>query len=159
MASILAFCQALPVQAFESGADLLCEGKTSGLVYILIDGEVEILKGDIQINVVSDPGAIFGEISVLLGIPNSATVRAVTPCTAYLVNDGESFLQSHQQIAYQLSKLLAQRVYRLTSYLADLKRQFEHHDDHLSMVDEVLETLIHDQQQSFTPGSDRDPGI
>jgi CRP/FNR family cyclic AMP-dependent transcriptional regulator len=159
MASILDLCHALPVQTFEPGAVLLCEGKTSGLVYILIDGEVEILKGEFQINVVSDPGAIFGEISVLLDIPNSATVRAVTPCSAYLVTDGETFLRSHQEIAYQLSKLLAQRVYRLTCYLADLKRQFEHHDDHLSMVDEVLETLIHDQQRSFTPGSDRDPGI
>jgi CRP/FNR family cyclic AMP-dependent transcriptional regulator len=159
MASILDLCHALPVRAFESGADLLCEGKTSGLLYVLIAGEVEILKGDFQINVVSDPGSIFGELSVLLNMPNSATVRAVTPCTAHMVQDGDLFLQSHQEIAYQLSKLLAQRVYRLTTYLADLKSQFEHHDNHLSMVDDVLETLIHDQRQSFTPGSDRDPGV
>ena len=159
MASILDLCHALPTRAFESGAVLLCEGKTSGLLYILIDGEIEIVKGDFQINVVSDPGAIFGEISVLLNIPNSATVRAVTPCTAHVVEGGDLFLQSHKEIAYQLSKLLAQRVYRLSTYLVDLKRQFEHHDNHLSMVDDVLETLIHDQRQSFIPGSDRDPDV
>ena len=66
MASILDLCRALPVQTFESGADLLNEGKTSGLLYVLISGEVEILKGNFQINVVSDPGAIFGEMSALL---------------------------------------------------------------------------------------------
>jgi CRP/FNR family cyclic AMP-dependent transcriptional regulator len=158
MASILHLCHALPVRAFEPGADLLCEGKTSGLLYVLIDGEVEILKGDFQISVLCDPGAIFGEISVLLDIPNSATVRAVTRCTTHEIQGGDAFLQSHKEIAYQLSKLLAQRLNRMTAYLVDLKAQFEHHDNHLSMVDDVLETLIHDQRQSFNPGSDRDPG-
>jgi CRP/FNR family cyclic AMP-dependent transcriptional regulator len=158
LSSILELCRPLPVRAFEPGADLLCEGRSAGLLYVLIEGEVEILKGDFQVTVISDSGAIFGEISVLLGIPNTATVRAIKPCTAYVVEDCDLFLQSHKEIAYRLSKLLAQRVHRLTSYLVDLKRQFEQQDNHLSMVDEVLETLIHDQPQSITLGSDRDPG-
>ncbi len=158
MSSILDLCHSLPVQAFEPGADLLYEGRLAGLLYVLIEGEVEILKSDFRVTVICDPGAIFGEISVLLGIPNTATVRAIKPCRAYVVEDCDRFLQSHQEIAYQLSKLLAQRVHRLTSYLVDLKRQFEEQDNHLSMVDEVLETLIHDQRQSITLGSDRDPG-
>jgi CRP/FNR family transcriptional regulator, cyclic AMP receptor protein len=157
--SILDLCQALAVQSFEPGAVLLAEGKTSGLLYILIDGEVEVLKGDLQVNLVSDPGAIFGEISVLLDIPAIATVRAVTPCNAHVIESGDAFLQSHKEIAYQLSKLLAHRLHGLTTYLVDLRRQFEHHDDHLSMVDDILETLVHHQRQPFTPGSDRDPGI
>jgi CRP/FNR family transcriptional regulator, cyclic AMP receptor protein len=158
MSSILDLCRSLPVRAFERGADLFCEGKSAGLLYVLIEGEVEILKGDFQVTVISDPGAIFGEISVLLGIPHTATVRATRACTAYAVEDCDLFLQSHKEIAYQLSKLLAQRVHRLTSYLVDLKGQFEQQDNHLSMVDEVLETLIHDQSKSITLGSDRDPG-
>ena len=158
MSSILELCRSLPTRLFEPGADLLCEGKSAGLLYVVIEGEVEILKGDFRVTVISDPGAIFGEISVLLGIPNTATVRATKACTAYVVEDCDLFLQSHKEIAYQLSKLLAQRVHRLTSYLVDLKSQFEQQDNHLSMVDEVLETLIHDQPQSITLGSDRDPG-
>ena len=158
MTSILPFCQALPARTFEPGTVLLEEGKTSGLLYVLIDGEVEIVKGDFQINVVSDPGAIFGEISALLDIPHMATVRAVTTCRAHVVEDGDTFLQSHREIAYQLSKLLAQRLHGVTTYLVDLKRQFEDHGSHLSMIDDVLETLVHQQRQEFTPGSDRDPG-
>jgi CRP/FNR family transcriptional regulator, cyclic AMP receptor protein len=159
LSSILDQCSALPVQAFEAGAVLLGEGKTTGLLYVLIEGEVEIVKGDFQINVVSDPGAIFGEISVLLGHPHMATVRAVTAGRAHVVEGGDSFLQSHKEIAYELSKLLAQRLHGLTTYLVDLKRQFEHRDDHLAMVDEVLETLAHQQRSAFTPGSDRDPDM
>ncbi len=159
MSSILDLCQALPIRAFEPGAILLAEGTTSGLLYILIQGEVAIMKGDFEINVVSDPGAIFGEISVLLDIPHMATVRAVTSSRAYVVEGGNAFLQSHPEIAYQLSKLLAKRLHGVTTYLVDLKRQFEDRDNHFAMIDDVLETLVHQQQPSFTPGSDRDPGV
>ena len=33
--------------------------------------------------------------------------------------------------------------------------QFAEHGDHLAVVDEVLETLMHDQDDEFSPGSDR----
>jgi len=82
---------------------LLAEGETSGLLYVLVDGEVEVLKGDFQVNLVSDPGAVFGEISILLGIPAIATVRAVTPCSARVVEGGDAFLQAHQEIAYDFA--------------------------------------------------------
>ena len=159
MPSILSLCQVLPVRTFEPGATLLAEGKRSGLLYILVEGEVAILKGDFQINAVSEPGAIFGEISVLLDIPHMATVRAVTPCRAHVVEGGDAFLQSNKEIAYHLSKLLAERLHGVTTYLVDLKRQYEDHDNHFGMIDDVLETLVHQQRQSFTPGSDRDPGV
>ena len=159
MVSILSLCQALPVRTFEPGATLLAEGQKSGLLYVLIEGEVAILKGEFQINAVSAPGAIFGEISVLLDIPHMATVRALTPCRAHVVENGDAFLQSHKDIAYHLSKLLAERLHGVTTYLADLKRQYEDHEDHFGMIDDVLETLVHQQRRSFTPGSDRDPGV
>lgn len=159
MLTILDLCDAVPAQTFESGEILLAEGETSGLLYVLAEGEVEILKGDFQINTVSEPGAIFGEMSALLDIPHMASVRALTPCRVHRIENGDSFLQSHKEIAYQLSKLLAQRLHGLTTYLVDIKRQFEGHENHLAMVDDVLETLVHQQERRFTPGSDRDPGF
>ncbi len=156
--SIADLFQALPIATFEPGAVLIAEGKTSGRLYVLVDGAVEILKGDFQINVVLDRGAIFGEMSALLDIPHMATVRALTRCTAHVTEGGDAFLQSHKEIAYLLAKVLAQRLNGVTTYLVDLKRQFEDHKSHLGMVDEILETLLHQQRQTFTPGSDRDPG-
>lgn len=110
------------MRTFEPGAILLAEGKTSGILYVLVDGEVEILKGEFQINTVSDPGAIFGEISALLDIPHMATVRARTRCRAHIIENADTFLQSNKEIAYGLSKLLAQRLHGVTSYLSDLNR-------------------------------------
>jgi len=156
---ILELCNSIPLRVFEPGATLLAEGQKSGLLYILLDGDVEIVKGDFQINVVSDPGAIFGEISVLLDLPHMATVRALSACRAHEVRDGAEFLKVHQEIAYHLAQLLARRLQGVSSYLVDLKQQFASQENHLAMVDDVLETLVNQQHQRFIPGSDRDPGF
>lgn len=159
MPSIADLCQDLPTETFEPGDVLLPQGETTGRLYVLMDGEVEVVTGDFQINRVSEPGAIFGDMSVLLGIPHMATVRALTRCTARVTVDGDGFLQSHKEIAYHLARMLAQRLNGVTSYLVDLKRQFEDEKSHLGMVDEILETLSHQQLSRFSPGSDRDgPG-
>jgi len=69
-----------------------------------------------------------------------------------LDEDAESFLKSHPEIAFFLGRLLAERLNAATTYLVDLKRQFEGHGSHLGMVGEVLETLIHQQHEEFMPG-------
>jgi CRP-like cAMP-binding protein len=157
MRTILSFCQGLPEKTSGPGEVLLAEGGREEILYILIEGEVEVLKGDFQINTVSEPGAIFGEMSVLLDLPHTATVKTHTPSRMHVVEHASEFLQSHTDIAYQLAKLLAQRLHSITTYLVDLKSQFEDQKDHLGMVDEVLETLVHQQAEECTPGSDRDP--
>lgn len=157
MRTILSFCQDLPEVTFGPGEVLLAERERVGVLYILIEGEVEVLKEDFQISTVSEPGAIFGEISVLLDIPHTATVKALTTSRMYVVQRASEFLQSQTDITYQLARLLAQRLHGVTTYLADLKRQFEDQENHLGMVDVVLETLVHQQDEECIPGSDRDP--
>ncbi|MEJ0059411.1 MAG: cyclic nucleotide-binding domain-containing protein [Terricaulis sp.] len=156
MPSIADLCHELPVATFAPGEVLIGEGKSTGRLYVLIEGSVAVMKGDFQINLVSEPGAIFGDMSVLLGIPHMATVRAVTPCRARVTEDGAAFLQSHKEVTYLLSQMLAQRLQGVTTYLVDIKRQFEDHSGHLGMVDEILETLLNQQRSTFSPGSDRD---
>jgi hypothetical protein len=87
-----------------------------------------------------------------------ASVRAVKPTQAYVSECGADFLRAHPEAAHLIAQMLAQRLNGVTSYLVDLKRQFENHKSHLGMVDEILETLLHEQRSDFTPGSDRDPG-
>ena len=157
MRTILSFCQGLLEKTFDRGEVLLNEGEREEILYILIEGNIEVLKNDLQIRTVSEPGAIFGEISVLLDIPHSATVKALSPSRTYVVERASEFLQSHTDIAYQVARLLAQRLNGITTYLVDMKNQFEDQKNHLGMVDEVLETLLHEQVEECTPGSDRDP--
>ena len=157
MRDILQQCGAMPQRSLAAGEDVLREGERSGVLYILIDGSVEILKGDVQVNVVGDPGAVFGEMSVLLDAPHMATVRTLEPSRFYVAEDATSFLTSDAEVALAIGRILARRLQAMITYLVDLKRQFEDHDDHLGIVDEVLESLAHHQGDEHTPGSDRDP--
>jgi CRP-like cAMP-binding protein len=156
MASILDMCQDAPLQELAAGTVLLPEGKTSGHLYVLRSGVVEVLRGSTQVAVIEEPGALFGEMSVLLRRPHTATVRALTPITVYAFDDAEQFLRSNSEIAFLVGRLLAGRLNAATTYLADLKRQFEGHSSHLGMVGEVLDVLIHQQDEDFSLGPERE---
>jgi len=161
MSSILDKCAGVPREHLAPGAILLSEGETSGRLYILAEGSVEVLRGDTQVAVIGEAGAVFGEMSVLLNRPHTATVRATTPVGVFVFEDAESFLKSNPEIAFFLGKLLAERLNAATTYLVDLRRQFEGHGNHFGMVGEVLETLIHQQHEEFTlgPGGEVDPRL
>src|SRR4030065_993374 len=143
MTSILDKCAGASREHFAPGTVLLSEGEASGRLYILAEGGVEVLRGDTQVAVIGEAGAVFGEMSVLLNRPHTATVRATTPLDVFVFEDAESFLKSNPEIAFFLGRLLAERLNAATTYLVDIKRQFEGHSSHLGMGGGVLATLIH----------------
>lgn len=142
---MLALCAALPVQACEAGATLLEEGGRSGCLFVLIEGKAGVFKGETCIATIAQPGAVFGELSVLLNQPHSATVRCLAPSRFHLVENSLAFLCANPEFTLHMSRLLAHRLHAMTRYLVDLKAQYEDRADHLGMVDEVLESLLHHQ--------------
>lgn len=157
MQSILKFCRDLPEKAFRQGDILIAEGGSDKLIYVLIEGGVDIFKGDILVSSQSDAGAIYGELAVLLDVPHTATVKAATDCRTYVVEHAKDFLRSQPDLSFQLASLLARKLNSVTTYLADVKLQFDDRDGHLGMVGEVLESLLHEQVEVLEPGSSRYP--
>ncbi len=157
MRDILRRCASMPRKSFAAGEIVLHEGERKGVLYILIEGEVEILKGDVQVSTVADPGGVFGEMSVLLDAPHMATVRTLAPSQFHVAEDAMAFFTSDPEIALAIGRLLARRLHSMVTYLVDLKQQFAGCEDHLGIVDEVLESLAHQQGDEPSPGSDRDP--
>jgi CRP-like cAMP-binding protein len=139
---VLAVTADCPRRVFSSGVVLLEEGKRAGVLFFLESGAVEILKLGHLISTVTQPGAVFGEVSVLLEQPHMATVRAGTEIVVRVVENPREFLETNPAIAVHVARLLARRLNAVTTYLVDLKRQYEDRDDHLGMVDEVLESLL-----------------
>ena len=120
MSTILELCQGVPTRTVEPGTILLGEGKKDGALCVLVSGEVEILKDEFQVNTVSEPGAVFGEMSILLNTPHTATVRTRTPCTIHMIDQGDAFLQANPGVAYDLLKTMAGRLQGVTTYLTNL---------------------------------------
>lgn len=166
MQSILADFQDLAPRSFEAGEILIQEAASSGRLIVLAEGTVDVFRadptgGEIDIATVSEAGSIFGEMSMLLGLPHTASVRATTPVSAFVVDDAEAFLRARPEIALPVAKLLAKRLHAATTYLVNLKQQFQDFENHFGMVDEVLESLAHQQDEDFTPSDElpRDPRL
>jgi CRP-like cAMP-binding protein len=107
--------------------------------------------------VVAEPGALVGELSLLLDRPASATVRARTEAMVDEVEDARERLASDPDFTVALARLLARRVDTMTGYLADLRRQYADHEGGLGMIDEVLASLSHSTPTDVEPGSEREP--
>lgn len=157
MASILDKCDPQLKQHIAKGTVLLPEGGNTGRLYVLASGSVEVLRGDTQVAVIADPGAVFGEMSVLLGVPHTATVRTLTDCEVFAYDDAEAFMNSDPTITFAIARLLAQRLNSATTYLVDLKQQYAGSGNHLGMVSSVLASLINQPDRDYEPGSDREP--
>ncbi len=156
MSFFLDRCKGLPEVGLEPGTVVLSEGTKSGRLYILIEGELRVFRAGVDVATVSEPGAIFGEMSILLDAPHTASVQTLSASRLYLVENAETFLASAPDVLRHVCKVLALRLQLATEYLADLKRQYADSRDHLGMVDQVLEGLLHQQDVAFTAGSDRD---
>jgi CRP-like cAMP-binding protein len=158
---ILAAARDYPVIAFAPGEVLIREGIASPPIFVLLSGTVSVYRGDIRVSRTSLEGALFGEMSILLDIPSTATVVAETPVRAARIDDSAAFLAERPQVALHSAKLLAQRLYDATTYLADLKSQFMDEESHLGMVDRILGSLLTQQlERPVTPDEDRaDPRL
>ena len=68
---------ALPLATYKIGETVLAAGSKTGRLLILKKGAVIIVKETIKIAKVTEPGAVFGELSALLDQPHTADVHAV----------------------------------------------------------------------------------
>jgi CRP-like cAMP-binding protein len=161
MRAVLDYCSGGTQRQVEAGTLILTEGGTTGHLYVLMDGRLEVIKGDTVVATITEPGAVFGEMSVLLDQPHTATVRACSDSVIYEFEDAASFLNTQPGIALLIARMLAQRLNVANTYLADLKRQYAGHGNHLAMVGELLQSMINLPPQQVEPGSDRqsDPRI
>jgi CRP/FNR family transcriptional regulator, cyclic AMP receptor protein len=155
MKAMLQYCVDGLEKKVAAGDLILHEGGRTGRLYILIDGRVEVVRGDVVVASIAEPGAIFGEMSVLLEQDHTAAVRAATEATIYQIDDAAHFLRDRPEVALLVAQLLARRLYVATTYLADLRRQYAGHGNHLAMVGDLLQSMINLPPTQVSPGSDR----
>ena len=156
MDDVLTLCRGLPSRTFAAGERLLVEGATGGTVFVLVTGRVEVRKGEVTITSVSEPGAFLGEIAALLGTPTSADVIATEPTEVLVIEHAATSISERPELTLAIARLLARRLQAVTSYLADLRRQYADQGGHLAMMDTVLADLISARLRDIEAGSERD---
>jgi len=128
-------------QQFPAGAVLIPEGGKLNTLFVLRSGELEVSREGIVVTTIRQPGTIFGEMSVLLDAPHSATVRAVTQAEVYVIPSAIEVLEQRPQLLLQIARLLARRVSNTTASLVALERSAaEAH--HLVLPEESIAWLV-----------------
>jgi CRP/FNR family transcriptional regulator, cyclic AMP receptor protein len=155
MRAVLDYCGGGNRREIAAGTPVLHEGSKTGHLFVLIEGRLEVIKGDAVVAALTEPGAMFGEMSVLLDQPHTATVRASSDSVVYEIDDAAAFLRDQPAVSLLIARLLAQRLNVATTYLADLMHQYAGHGNHLSMVGEILQSMISLPPSQVSPGSDR----
>jgi len=64
-----------------AGAAVVQEGEAGERFYVLLSGLMAVSQSDLGPRSVLRPGAYFGEVSLAMHIPRTASVRAMTPAT------------------------------------------------------------------------------
>ena len=99
---------ALPLVTYQVGETVIADGSKSARLLILKKGAVTIVKEDTEIATVTEPGAVFGELSILLDQPNKVDVRALETSQFY-VADGDVLL-TQNPIVMHVATVLARQL-------------------------------------------------
>ncbi len=105
------FRDATDIETFDSGELIFDQGDPGDFMYVVVEGEVEIiLRGEV-INTLK-PGEIFGEMALVDNRPRSAAARAVMPTKLAPVNrfSFTYYVQNSPFFALDVMEIMAARL-------------------------------------------------
>ncbi len=96
---------------FEPQDPIMTEGEIGDSMYLIVDGEVAVLKGN-RLVVKLGEGECVGEMAILDSEPRSASVLAETPVRALKIEreDFYDLLTEKLEIAQGIIKVLSRRL-------------------------------------------------
>jgi CRP/FNR family transcriptional regulator, cyclic AMP receptor protein len=119
----------LPLVTYQPGETVIADGSRTGRLLILRKGAVAIVKEDTEIAKVAEPGAVFGELSVLLDQPHTADVRALETSQFHVANAATLLAQNPIAVLY-VATTLAHRLDGANHALIQLKHQLQAGEPH-----------------------------
>ena len=99
-------------QLFPTGQIVCQENDPGDSFYIILSGSVEVFSQRTEKYIATlHAGEFFGEMSLLLGTPRSATVRTLEDSILFVVshNDLQQLLVDHQELADEIAQKLSER--------------------------------------------------
>src|SRR5687767_4305474 len=102
---------------------LIRQGEPGGDLFVLESGQLIVERDGVPIATISKPNSIVGEMSVILGTPNSATVRAEQVSKVRVIADARKHLEHDTELTFRLAWLMATRLDATSALLVELKKQ------------------------------------
>lgn len=141
LSSVLEKFSEHPLLVFEAGDVVLAAGSRTGRLLVLSRGAVDVVKDDVYITRVSEPGAVFGDMAMLLRQPHSADVRAVRTSSFYVIDDAEAFVQTEPWAALYLAVVLAGRLDEVNRLLIEAAGQVPEARERRGLLGHTLDQI------------------
>src|SRR6516225_1013338 len=126
----------LPLVTYQPGETVIVAGSKTERLLILKTGAVAVVKDDTEIAQVAEPGAVFGELSVLLDQPHTADVRALEASQFHIAN-ATTFLTQNPIAVLNVATVLAHRLDGANHALIQIKYQLQSGEPHSVVVKTV----------------------
>jgi CRP-like cAMP-binding protein len=96
---------------YTAGAEIIQEGDHGDYAFVVIEGDVLVHRGDVQVGKLG-PKDVFGEMSVVDGEPRSASVTAVSRSVILRIDQKDflNLLCTHNTIALSMVRTLSLRL-------------------------------------------------
>ena len=147
----------------QTGEFIFREGETANYAYVLVEGEVEIVKstGDGYLTLTSiDKGAIFGEMALIDGQPRSAGARVSKDAVLTEVN-AQTFLQYIQKnptAAFNIMKRLSEQLRAANKQISVSGQSSENNQlddsfaDYLDEIETSIDESVLDTDHIYNAG-------
>ncbi len=122
MANLLALAIGYPTLILEPGEALIEAGEARGELYVLVSGQLRVVRDGVELARLAGPGTLVGEMSVLLGTDHSATVTALGPVEVRHIEDGLRWLEQNPVAALHVATLACQRLDATSALLVELRK-------------------------------------
>ena len=119
MTHLLDFVEGIPETEIAGGELIIEQGQPMNKLFILKEGEIEVFRDDTEVCRISREGSCFGEISALLDIKPTASVKTTCPSTFIVINHPSAFFAENIEALFEITRLLAFRVHWLTANYAE----------------------------------------
>ena len=111
---------------YTDGSVIVKQGDTGNLMYIILKGEVEVIRennGEQIVLSTLKKGDIFGEMALFSGQPRSATIRSKGETRVLTVDKRLFMTRVHEDpsFAFQLLRRMAERILRLDEEITRLR--------------------------------------
>lgn len=103
------------IRSISPGEELIHQGATGESIWLLLDGDLEVLLHGEVVNHVNERGEILGEISAVSLIPATATVRSKTDGSAFCIShqDLHQIIDAHPNLAATMLRSMAKYIGRM----------------------------------------------
>ena len=143
------------LQEYQVGEIVLPEGELGKGFCILESGTLEVIRDDRVLSEIDMKGAIFGELSEILGMKRDASIRAKTVAQVRHVEESVSdIVAKNPKVAIKLIRTLGRRLYRMNKIATRGDSENEilrkaTSSDGTSVVDDTIRILVVDDKPNI----------